>query len=158
MVQSNFYLNILNKTSWPNRILRVIIGILFIYVGYARLRHPNLIAEHMMQLNLIPWSLLNFFAMWMLVFEIFIGILVISGIWLRAASIIIIGFCTLCIFLISYALINNLSMNCGCFITAATGSPRNWSSLYQEGIILIGGILLLMTNRDKDKKTGIQDQ
>lgn len=143
--QTNWFLKILRINPWPGRILRVILGILFIYVGYARLKHPNLIAEHMIMLNLIPWSMINFMAMWMLTFEIFIGLLLMTGIWPRATSYAVIGFCTMCIFLISYAISNKLSMHCGCFVTAATGSPRDWNSLYQEGVIMLGAILLLLT-------------
>ena len=153
MVQNNKLLSSLIQTPWPNRILRIIIGILFIYVGYARLQHPNLVAEHILALKILPWGLVNFFAMWMLIFEVFIGILVICGIWLRASSFILIGFCILCTFLISYALMHDLSMHCGCFVAAATGRPRNWGSLYQEGIMLSVCILLLLTTRNGKGKT-----
>ena len=147
--QTNSFLNILRRNPWPGRILRIILGLLFIYVGYARLKHPNLIAEHMMMINLIPWSMINFMAMWMLTFEIFIGLLILTGIWPRATSFAVIGFCIMCIFLISYAISHKLSMHCGCFVTAATGSPRGWISLYQEGLIMLGAILLLLTTPKK---------
>jgi uncharacterized membrane protein YphA (DoxX/SURF4 family) len=133
--------------------LRTVIGILFIYVGYSRLQHPNLVAEHLLTLKILPWGMVNFFAMWMLIFEVFIGILVISGIWLRASSVVLIGFSILCTCLISYALINGLSMHCGCFVAAATGKPRTWSSLFQEGIMLLGCIVLLMTTINEKLKT-----
>jgi uncharacterized membrane protein YphA (DoxX/SURF4 family) len=135
------------KNKWFQRILRIVTGSILIYVGYVRLRHPNMVAEHLMVLELLPWSLVNFFAMWMLCFEVFIGILIISGIWLRASSIILIGFCVLCICLISYALVKGLSMHCGCFITSPAGSPRTWGSLWQEALILLVCILLFITTR-----------
>jgi len=145
MVQNNKLFYFLIKTPWPKRMLRIIIGSIFIYVGYVRLQHPNLVAEHIMALEILPWKLVNFFAMWMLCFEVFIGIMLICGIWLRAGTIIIIGFCILCTFLISYALMKGLSMQCGCFVTSPAGMPRNWSSLWQEGIMLAGCVILLKT-------------
>lgn len=137
------------KNILLQRILRIIIGCLFIYVGYVRLKYPHMIAEHLMVLDIFPWALINFFAMWMLCFEVFIGILVISGFWLRSSSLMLIGFCIVCICLISYALLQGLSLHCGCFVTAPTGSPRTWGSLYQEGLMLIGCIGLWMTTRQE---------
>ena len=112
----------------------------------------NRIILYILTLNILPWGMVNFFTMWMLIFEVFIGILVIFGIWLRASSFVLTGFGILCTFLISYALINDLSMHCGCFVAAATGKPRTFSSLYQEGIMLLGCILLLMTTRNEKLK------
>jgi uncharacterized membrane protein YphA (DoxX/SURF4 family) len=136
------------NSRWVHWSLRIILGTLFIYVGYARLQHPHMVAEHLMILDLLPWGLINFFAMWMLCFEVFIGMMIILGIWLRASSIILIGFCILCICLISYALIKDISMHCGCFITTPSGSPRVWDSLWQEGAMLLGCIWLFITTRN----------
>ena len=138
------------NNQWLQLPLRIVIGIIFIYVGLARLRHPNMVAEHLMILKILPWGLINIFTMWMLCFEVFIGIMVITGIWLRASSIILTGFCILCICLISFALIKGIPMHCGCFVTAPTGSPREWASLWQEGLILSVCIALFKTTRNNN--------
>jgi uncharacterized membrane protein YphA (DoxX/SURF4 family) len=133
------------KNPWFQRLLRIVIGCLFLYVGYARLRYPHMVAEHIMVLGIVPWGLVNFFAMWMLSFEAFAGILILSGVWLRACSIMLVAFCVVCTCLISYALLSGLQLHCGCFVTAATGSARSWASLWQEGLMFAGCFALWKT-------------
>lgn len=145
MLQVNKYVIILLKNIWLQRFLRIAIGVLFIYVGYKRIHLAHMVAEHLMILEIFPWSLINIVAMWLLCFEIFIGAFVITGIWLRSCSILLIGFCILCLGLISYALIHEISIHCGCFVTSATGAPRTWGSLWQEGLVLLGCVCLRLT-------------
>ena len=132
---------------WLQRFLRIILGGIFIYVGYKRILMPHMIGEHLMMLGIVPWSLINFMAMWLLCFEIFVGALVILGIWLRACSLLLILFSSLCIGLISYAAALDIPMHCGCFVTTATGAPRTWGSLWQEGLILFGCVSLWKTTK-----------
>ncbi len=150
MVRMNKYILIALNSPWPQRLLRIVIGIIFIHVGYKRILIPHMVAEHLMILEIFPWSLINIVAMWLLCFEIFIGAFVITGIWLRSCSILLIGFCIICLGLITYALINNISLHCGCFVTSATGTPRTWGSLWQEGILLLGCVCLWSTTLKRD--------
>ena len=99
------------RLSWLLTFLRIIMGGIFLYAGYARLEHPHMIAQHLAALNLFPWAIINFFAQWMLGFEIVIGIFVISGIWFRAASILLLFFTVMCTSLVSYALACGLSLH-----------------------------------------------
>ncbi len=132
---------------WLQRFLRIFLGGIFVYVGYKRILMPHMIGEHLMMLGIVPWSLINFMAMWLLCFEIFVGVLVILGIWLRACSLLLILFSSLCIGLISYAVALDIPMHCGCFVTTATGAPRTWGSLWQEGLILFGCVSLWKTTK-----------
>ena len=136
------------KNVWTQRILRILLGVLLIYAGYAKLDHANVVAENLILLQILPWGMINAFAMWMLCFEVFVGILLIAGIWLRALTSLVIGFSILCMGLIIYAIAKDLSMHCGCFVTSPTGDARNWVSLWQEGLFLIGSIWIWTTTRD----------
>ncbi len=128
---------------WMERILRLGLGGIFLYTGYARLDHPHMIAQHLASLGLFPWEIINFFAQWMLGFEIVTGFFVITGVWIRTSSLLLCFFTLMCTSLVSYALIQDLSLHCGCFVTTATGAARTWSSLWQEGIMLSGSVALV---------------
>jgi len=137
----------ISKNLWVQRFLRIVLGVIFIYAGYAKLDHANVVAENLMLLQIIPWSLVNILAMWLLCFEIFAGVILIAGVWLRAISILIIGFCIICVGLIVYAISQDLDMHCGCFVTSPTGAARNWVSLWKEGLILLSSVWLWYTTR-----------
>ena len=142
-----YHLTNISKNVWTQRFLRIVLGVILIYAGYAKLGHANVVAENLMLLQILPWSIVNILAMWLLCFEIFAGVLLIAGIWLRALSSLIIGFCVICIGLIVYAIAQELNMHCGCFVTAPTGDARNWVSLWKEGLILLSSIWLWSTTR-----------
>ena len=146
MVQNNSPHNII-MNLWMQRTLRILLGVIFIYAGYAKLDHANIVAENLMLLQILPWGTINIFAMWLLCFEIFVGIFLIIGIWLRALTSLVIGFCVICLGLIVYAIANDLNLHCGCFVTSPTGDARNWGSLWQEGLILLGSIWLWTTTK-----------
>ena len=141
-----------NQNPWTQRMLRIILGALFFYAGYAKLSHSDGVADNLLALNLLPWSTVNFMAMWLVCFEMFIGVLVIAGFWLRPGSMLLIGFCVICLGLICYAIAIGLKLHCGCFVTEATGDSRVWGSLWQEILILLGCIWLFATTKAAPKK------
>jgi len=138
---------------WIQRLLRIILGAIFIYAGYAKLDHVNVVAENLLLLEIFPWGVINLIAMWLLGFEIFIGIFLLTGIWLRASSALLIGFSSLCLGLIVFAIFSDLSMHCGCFVTSPTGDARDWGSLWAEGFILLGSVWLWVTTKQSTNYT-----
>ena len=135
------------KNIWIQRFLRILFGVIFIYAGYAKLDHVNVVAENLMLLQIIPWAVINIFAMWLLGFEIFIGIILLTGLWLRASSTLLMGFSVLCLGLIVFAILSDLNMHCGCYVTSPTGDARDWGSLWAEGLILLGSVWLWVTTK-----------
>ena len=146
-MQTNNAIQADSGNLWLQRFLRLVLGGLFIYVGYAKLDHGSQVAENLFLLGIFPWGLVNIMAMWLLCFEIFIGFLVILGVWLRACSIMLIGFCLMCIGLITFAIASKLELHCGCYVTGPTGPARDWLSLWQEVMMLAGCVWLWTTSR-----------
>jgi len=109
--------------------------------------HSDKVADNLLLLDIFPWGIINIFAVWLVSFEVFIGVVVILGIWLRASSLLLVCFCILCLGLIVYAIANGLNMHCGCFVTAPTGPARNWVSLWQEVLMLAGCVWLYVTTK-----------
>ena len=132
---------------WPQRVLRVVLGMLFFYAGYVKLSHVDVVAENLLLLEIFPWSVINIFAVWMLCFEMLLGVFLIAGVWLRACSGTLAGFSLMCLGLISFAIASDLKMHCGCFVWEATGPARNWVSLWHEGIMLASCLWLWATTK-----------
>ena len=146
MMKINFPHKIL-KNLWLQRLLRLVIGGLFIYAGFVKIIQPDKFAEQIMNYEMVPWPLVNFFAVWLLCFEILIGVLIIGGMWLRVCSMLLSGLVILFIIAIFSALARGISLHCGCFSLSSTGPLRTWLSLWQEGLILLGCVWLWATTK-----------
>lgn len=147
MCRSEFIKRIL-KNPLLQILLRIVVGGLFIWAGLVKLIHPDRFAEQVMAYEILPWGLVNIWAVWLLCLEILLGVFVIGGIWLRTCSILLIGLLVLFIIAISSALARGISLHCGCFSVATTGPPRTWASLWQEGLILLGCLWLWTTSKN----------
>jgi uncharacterized membrane protein YphA (DoxX/SURF4 family) len=146
---SKFIMKIL-KVSWVQRLLRIIIGGIFIYASFDKIIHPDRFAEIIMDYEILPWSLINISAIWLPCLELIVGVLVIGGIWVRISSFLLIGLMVLFIGGISYSLARGVSLHCGCFSTGVSGAPRTWESLWQECLLLVGCVWLWVTTLKRD--------
>ncbi len=107
------------RAGWPRWLLlvgRLILGGIFIYAGYAKLREPwMLFAFSINSYQILPESVVPILARSLPWVELLIGILIVSGIALRwtaaAASGIFIVFSAA----MMRAYVKNLSIDCGCF-------------------------------------------
>jgi uncharacterized membrane protein YphA (DoxX/SURF4 family) len=107
------------RAGWPQWLLlagRLILGGIFIYSGYAKLREPwMLVAFSINSYQILPESIVPILAHALPWSELALGILIVSGIALRwtaaAASGLFIVFSAA--MLIAYH--KNLSIDCGCF-------------------------------------------
>jgi uncharacterized membrane protein YphA (DoxX/SURF4 family) len=147
MVQKSEFILTILKSSWRQRLLRIIIGAIFIYASFDKIIHPDRFAEIIMDYEILPWGLINISAIWLPCLEFLVGLLVIGGIWVRSCSFLLIGLCLLFIGGISYSLEQGISLHCGCFSTGSSGAARTWGSLWQEGLLLLGCVWLWFDNR-----------
>ena len=142
---SKFIMKI-SRVSWVQRLLRIIIGSIFIYASFDKIIHPDRFAEIIWNYKILPWSLINIPAIWLPCLELIVGVLIIGGIWVRISSFLLIVLMVLFIGGISSALARGVSLHCGCFSTDSSGAPRTWISLWQEGLLLVGCVWLWVTN------------
>jgi uncharacterized membrane protein YphA (DoxX/SURF4 family) len=138
------------KSPWIQRLLRIIIGAIFIYASFDKIVHPDRVAEIIMDYEILPWGLINISAIWLPFLELLVGVLVIGGIWVRSCSFLLMGLCVLFIGGISYSLVRSISLHCGCFSTSSSGATRTWGSLWQEGLLLLGCVWLWVMTLRRD--------
>ena len=146
---SKFIMKI-SRVSWVQRLLRIIIGSIFIYASFDKIIHPDRFAEIIWNYKILPWSLINISAIWLPCLELIVGVLVIGGIWVRISSFLLIGLMVLFIGGISYSLARGVSLHCGCFSTDSSSAARSWISLWQEGLLLVGCVWLWATTLKRD--------
>lgn len=140
---------------WIQRVLRLVIGGIFIYASWDKIIQPDRLAEIIIGYQILPFALVNISAIWLPYLELLIGIFVILGIWLRACSLLLIGLFILYIGAILFALVRNIPLVCGCFLVNSE-TFKTWGSLWQESLLLLGCILLwIMTQKDKGDRLAL---
>ncbi len=123
-------------------LLRVVMGGVFVIAAWDKMAHPDRFADIMMNYDILPADLVNLAAVWLAALEVVIGLTVIAGIWVRSAALLMSGLMLIFVLGIAWALFRGIDLTCGCFSTVAKEKGRDWLSLWQEIVILIGCILL----------------
>jgi uncharacterized membrane protein YphA (DoxX/SURF4 family) len=125
---------------WTLLALRAILGVVFIYGGYVKLRDPwALFAMGIDSYHLVPFRLVEPLARTLPWFEVAIGLLVILGVWLRLTSTLL--SLTLVIFFAAmvHARMTGQQINCGCF---GPGEPISAVTLLRDGSLLAGSLFV----------------
>jgi len=110
---------------WLLIIGRLILGVIFVYAAYAKLRAPWIeFAGSLAAFQLLPDNLLEPFARTLPWFELVLGLALISGIWQRwfslVASLLLVLFFS--VMVRSYAM--GLKIDCGCFGPGEALGPK----------------------------------
>lgn len=121
-------------------VLRVVLGGIFIYAGYVKLKEPwELFALAITGYQLLPLKAVEYVARGLPWFEVAVGLLLIAGVWLRAAatatSLLLLGFFALMV----RAYAKGMTIDCGCF---GSGDPISWKTLLRDGSMLAGSLFL----------------
>lgn len=121
-------------------ILRVILAVVFVYAAWSKFRQPWLLfAMAIDAYRLLPqWAVMTLARVlpW---FELAIGILLLTGFWLRqtavAASALLLVF--FAVMLRSYA--KGLQIDCACF---GFGDAISLKTLLRDGLLLLSSVVL----------------
>jgi len=128
-------------------VLRIILGCVWLYAAYTKLRQPWLVfAMSIDAYRLLPeWAVLTI-ARTLPWLELAIGVLLIAGVAMRYVSIL--GTVILMVFfgVMLSAYTRGLGIDCGCF---GLGDALSWKTLVRDGSLLLAaaGLAYLSWNR-----------
>jgi uncharacterized membrane protein YphA (DoxX/SURF4 family) len=105
------------RRPWLNGLLRLLVGGVFVTAGILKIMNPAKFALDVANYRLLPHELNNLVAIMLPWIEVTAGILVLLGVWLRAAAGVITGLTVLFLVVIGSALARGLNIECGCFGT-----------------------------------------
>jgi putative oxidoreductase len=133
-------------------LIRLALGGIFIYAGYAKLRDPwELFALGISSYNILPLSMVEFVARTLPWFEVLLGLALIVGIQLRYSSTV----CSLLLLvffgLLIRAYVKGMEISCGCF--GAGGGAITWRELLRDGSMLAGSLLMTAMAFLRQRKT-----
>jgi uncharacterized membrane protein YphA (DoxX/SURF4 family) len=136
---------ILPALSWLSILLRLGLGIVFIYAGTVKLQDPKVFARVISQYDLIPDLFLPFAAIGLPALEVLAGLGVILA--FRGSLSLMLSLLVFFVCVLWYGILSNLDVDCGCFSAAELKSQAGlWQAFYRD-LIMIGAALFLYVSR-----------
>jgi uncharacterized membrane protein YphA (DoxX/SURF4 family) len=121
-------------------ILRVLLGVIFLYAAWMKLREPwALFAISIDSYQVLPLRAVELVARGLPWFELLLGVVLIAGVWrsvsTAAASLLLaVFFC-----LIVRAMAKGMQIDCGCF---GAGERLSWTTLLRDGALLASSLFV----------------
>jgi uncharacterized membrane protein YphA (DoxX/SURF4 family) len=121
-------------------ISRLVLGAIFIYAAYEKLREPwQLFAMNIQSYDVLPLAAAETAAHVIPWLEMALGVWLITGIWLRIpgtlVSLMLLTFFTLMV----RAYVQGKQINCGCF---GSGEAISWKTLLRDGSMVVDAIAM----------------
>jgi uncharacterized membrane protein YphA (DoxX/SURF4 family) len=121
--------------------LRLVLGAVFIYAAYTKLRQSWLLFA----LSIDSYQLLPEWAVFALArtlpfLELALGVLLIAGIWLRYLSIVAAAILAAFFSVMVLSYFRGAAIDCGCF---GVGEPLSVKTLVRDGVLLSGALALV---------------
>jgi uncharacterized membrane protein YphA (DoxX/SURF4 family) len=144
-VRNNSSENYFPVLSLISFLVRLGLGIVFIYAGVVKLSDPKAFARIISQYNLIPDPLLPLTAIGLPALEVLAGIGVILG--LRGSLHLMFSLLVFFVFILWYGILSNLDVDCGCFSAEDLKHQAGlWQAFYRDWI-MIGAVIFLYVSR-----------
>ena len=120
---------------------RIMVGLVFIYASIDKISSPAYFAGTIQNYQIIPEFLMNIVAITLPWVELICGFLLLTGIWHRAAALIISLLMIMFIFAILSAIVRGLAIECGCF---GAGTSANWTRVVEDMFLLAFSLQILI--------------
>jgi uncharacterized membrane protein YphA (DoxX/SURF4 family) len=124
-----------------SKLLRLVLGAVFIYAAYTKLRQSWLLfALSVDSYQLLPEMAVLGVARTLPWLELALGILLIAGVWLRYLSIAAAGILGLFFTIMVVQYFRGAGIDCGCF---GVGEPLSAKTLARDGVLLAAALALV---------------
>ena len=129
-------------------ILRLILGVTFVYASLDKIAHPDQFAKIIHNYRILPDFLINVFAVTLPWVELLAGLFLILGIFTESASLLISFLLVIFVIAISInVLIRGVDLNCGCFSTDPAAKKEGIILLFTDFLFLFMGLMVLFFNK-----------
>jgi uncharacterized membrane protein YphA (DoxX/SURF4 family) len=139
------------RRDFPALGIRLVVAAIFFYASVDKILHPAAFAEMVYNYQILPGGLINATAVILPWLELFLGILLLLGVWqpgaVLAANALLGAFFAALVF----NAIRGLDVECGCFSTSPGHSPVSmaWYLVRDSLFLLMGAFLFWRTFRGK---------
>lgn len=126
--------SLLSTASWLALSARLYLGGVFIAACLHKIAHPAAFALDVATYQFLPLWAVNPFALAVPWIELWVGVLLILGVRVRAAALVTSLLMISFMVALSYALLKGLDLSCGCFASqgAAEADPISYKTLLRD--------------------------
>jgi len=115
-------------------------GTVFIVASIDKITAPDAFAASVVAYQLLPYSLVNLFALIVPWIELICGVYLVAGVHVRASSSILSILIGIFIVAIISALLRELKIDCGCF-GKEHATPVRWMKVLEDvGLLVLGAL------------------
>ena len=125
---------------------RCVLGTVFIVAAIDKISNPDIFAEAVQAYQLLPFSLVNIFALVVPWVELLCGIFLVVGVFLRSSSMLLSFLLLAFIVAMLSALVRHLQIDCGCF-GAAHASTVGWDRILEDIGLYVLGVHVFMLSK-----------
>jgi len=140
-----------NSRSITLLILRIALGVIFIYAAVGKIADPGRFAGDIAAYRLLPVFTVNILALVLPYVELLTGLGLLTGVWVDAASAIASALITIFLIAALSAMARGLNIECGCFTLSGTGKV-GWDLIARDTLMLTTAIVVfLCASRSKQQ-------
>jgi len=122
-------------------VLRLVLGGLFLFSSFGKLRYPRIFAESLLAFNLLPAGLVTLVALALPWLELLAGLFMIAGYRYRGSALTLGALSLLFVFVLSSAVWKGLDISCGCFVGVDWMTVDWWHILANLLLAAIAGLI-----------------
>jgi uncharacterized membrane protein YphA (DoxX/SURF4 family) len=134
--------------SYASVIFRWAVGLIFIYASMDKLLHPSAFAVAVYNYKILPGGLINLVAITLPWLELVCGILLIMGLFPRAAALIPSLLLVVFFLALSISLYRGIDISCGCFTVSTTADKIGISYMVRDLLVFAMSIQILFFDRN----------
>ena len=124
-------------------IARLILGLVFGWAGWIKLRDPQAFADSIHSFAVLPSALINPLALGLPVLELATGLLLLLGVKRRTCAGLAAVMSLVFALALAQALIRGLNVDCGCFGGGAPSTAKNVLALVRDGALVgLAGLVM----------------
>jgi uncharacterized membrane protein YphA (DoxX/SURF4 family) len=130
--------------------LRVGLGAMFILAAWDKVLDPAAFSIAVDNYHMVPRVFLHFFTLALPMTELAVGLMLIAGVWTRAAALISAVLMVMFVIGLAQALLRGLDIACGCF-TQDTGQESKISPLLlvRDTALIFGSLWVALFDRGR---------
>jgi len=125
------------------RAVRWILGVVFIYASIHKILDPAAFARAVYLYRILPDGLVNLAALVLPWVELFLGVLLIIGIWMPGAAVLSTFLFMVFMGALSYNAARGLDISCGCFSISPAPGGASIRTVARDGMFLAVSLYLL---------------
>jgi putative oxidoreductase len=129
-------------------IFRLAVGLIFIYASMDKLLYPSAFAVAVYNYKILPGSLINLVAITLPWLELVCGILLIVGLFPRAAALILSLLLVVFLLALFISLYRGIDISCGCFTVSTAAEKINISYIARDLLVLAMSLQVLCFDRN----------